>query len=115
MSDRVPGIGVQMAASVGTLMLPRRWREEALAQVGHGAPITLAKRYVGIAPADKHAVLGIAWAAVLVDDPGIGRRALLRARWEKLADDLGDDDPRSREVVERWIDDTLAFAARQMR
>src|SRR5262249_10395802 len=45
LSDRTPGIGVQLAAKVGTLMLPRRYREEALAQIGHGAPITLARRH----------------------------------------------------------------------
>ena len=75
LADRVPGIGVQLAANVGTLMLPRRYREEALAQVGHGAPVPLARRYVTLAPEERTLVLGVAWAAALHDDPSIGPRS----------------------------------------
>ena len=38
-----PGLGVQLAALAGTIMLPRRWRDEALAPVGQGTPVTLAE------------------------------------------------------------------------
>src|ERR1019366_4616159 len=89
LSDRVPGLGVQLAALTATIMLPRRWREEALAPVAQGAPVALAKRHVGLEADDRRAVLGVAWAASLVDDPSVGRRALLRARWERFAEDLG--------------------------
>ena len=36
-------------------------------------------------------VLGIAWAAALYEDPSVGRRALLRARLDRIAQDLGED------------------------
>ena len=45
-------------------------------------------------------MLGVAWAAALADDPTVGRRALLRARWERVAEDLGEDDPSPRELVD---------------
>jgi hypothetical protein len=112
--DRCPGLGVQLAALAGTLMLPRRWRDEALAPVGQGAPVALARRHVGLDGDDRTAVLGAAWAAALVDDPSVGRRALLRARWERLAADLGEDDPSARELVDRWLGEALAGVARTL-
>ena len=114
LSDRTPGLGVQLAALTGTIMLPRRWRDEALAPVGHGAPVTLARRHVGLESDDRRAVLGLAWAAALVEDPSLGRRAVLRARWERLAEDLGEDDPLAREIVERWLTEALAGVARTL-
>jgi tellurite resistance protein len=114
LSDRTPGIGVKLAALAGTLLLPRRWRDEALAAVGQGAPVTLAKRHASLDADERQAVLGIAWAAAMVDDPSVGRRALLRARWERFAQDLGEDDPQARETVERWMSDALAGVARTL-
>jgi hypothetical protein len=114
LSDRCPGLGIQLAALTGTLILPRRWREEVLAGVGQGVPVTLAKRHAGLSADERLSVLGIAWAAALADNPGLGRRALLRARWERLSHDLDEDDPTAREVVERWVDDGLAGVARTL-
>ncbi len=114
LSDRVPGLGVQLAARAGTIMLPRRWRDESLAPVGHGAPVTLAKRHLGLEAGDRRAVLGVAWAAALAEDPSVGRRAVLCARWERFADDLGEDDPQPRETVERWMTEALAGVARTL-
>jgi hypothetical protein len=39
---------------------------------------------------------------------------VLRARWERFAQDLGEDDPQPREIVERWIDDALTGVARTL-
>jgi hypothetical protein len=114
LSDRTPGPGVQLAALAGTVMLPRRWRDEALAPVGQGAPVALAKRHVGLEAGDRRNVLGVAWAAALADDPSLGRRALLCSRWERLAQDLGEDDAHARELVEAWITETLAGVARTL-
>jgi len=114
LSDRCPGIGVALAARAGTLMLPRRWREEVLAPVGQGAPVTLAKRHAGLGADDRQAVLGVVWAAALVEDPTAARRALLRARWERLAEDVGEDDPHPRELVDKWMAEALAGAARTL-
>ncbi len=114
LSDRVPGLGVQLAALAGTVMLPRRWRSEGLDPVGQGAPVTLAKRHVGLESADRRAVLGVAWAAALAEDPSVGRHAVLRVRWERLAEDLGEDDPQPRELVERWLSEALAGIARTL-
>jgi hypothetical protein len=115
LSDRSPGLGVQLAALTAALMLPRRWRDEALAAVAQGAPVTLARRHAGLATEERHAILGVAWAAALVDNPSIGRRALLRARWERFSEDLGEDDPAPRQRVEHWLADALAGVARTLR
>ena len=114
LSDRVPGLGVQLAALGGTIVLPRRWRDESLAPVGQGAPVTLARRHVGLEADDRRAVLGVAWAAALAEDPSVGRRAVLCARWERFAEDLGEDDPLPREIVERWLTEALAGVARTL-
>jgi hypothetical protein len=106
LSDRVPGHGVQLAAFAGTLMLPRRFREEALGQVGHGAPVVLAQRYKGISGAEKTSVLGMAWAAALLEDPSLSRQAVVRARLDRVAQDLGADPQDSR----RAVDDMLLMA-----
>jgi hypothetical protein len=114
LSDRIPGMGVQLAALIGTLMLPRRWREEVLAGVGQGSPVALAKRHADLRADERTAVLGVAWAAALADSPSVGRRAMLRARWERLSQDVGEDDPAARELVEHWIDEGLAGIARTL-
>jgi hypothetical protein len=114
LSDRCPGIGVRLGALTGTLVVPRKAREEVLAGVGQGAPVTLARRHAGLGSEEQGAVLGIAWAAALADNPGVGRRALLRARWERVAVDLGEDDPAPRELVERWMGEALAGVARTL-
>jgi tellurite resistance protein len=114
LSDRSPGLGVQLAALAGTVMLPRRWRDEALSAVGQGAPVTLAKRHAGLSSDERLAVLGAAWAAALVDNPTVGRRALLRARWERFAQDVGEDDPQAREMLDTWMGEALAGVARTL-
>jgi hypothetical protein len=108
--DRVPGPAVPLAARAGALMLPRRYREEALAQIAHGAPVTLARRYLHLAPEARAAVLGIVWAAALHDDPSLGRHAILRARFDEVAADLAEDGCRVREELSTWIDDLLTSA-----
>ncbi len=111
LSDRMPGHGITLAAKAGQLMLPRRYREEALAQVGAGTRVTLAKRYPSLGHDDKHAILGIAWAAGLYEDPSFARRALLRARHDRVAIDLGEDGNKSRHAIEDWFAEVLAPAA----
>jgi hypothetical protein len=111
LSDRMPGHGVTLAAKAGALMLPRRYREEALAQVGAGAKVTLARRYPSLPTDDKHTVLGIAWAAAMYEDPSLARRALLRARHDRVAADLGEDGTKARHAIENWIAEVLAPAA----
>jgi hypothetical protein len=111
LADRMPGHGVTLAAKAGMLVLPRRYREETLAQVGAGAKVTLAKRYGQLGGDDKITVLGMAWAAALYEDPSVARRALLRARHDRVAQDLGEDGNKARHAVEDWIYDVLAPAA----
>jgi hypothetical protein len=109
-SDRIPGAGVSLAAAVGTLMLPRRYREEALAQLGHGATVTLAGRHTHLSAGDRAAVLGIAWATALHDDPSLSRLVLLRLRHDQVAKDLAEDATRSRHPLSDWVDDALKNA-----
>jgi hypothetical protein len=111
LSDRMPGHGVTLAAKAGTLTIPRRYREEVLAQIGHGSKVTLAKRYATLPADDRLTALGIAWAAALYDDPSVARRALLRARHDRVAADLGEDGNKARHGVEDWVIDVLAPAA----
>jgi tellurite resistance protein len=113
LSDRVPGMGVQIAAQTATLVVPRRYREEALAQIGHGAPVTLAKRYGSLASDERASVLGIAWAAALAENPTASRRAHLYARFERFAADIGDDGGRA--VVDAFVSDAMVVIARGMK
>ncbi|MDB4943085.1 MAG: hypothetical protein JWP97_2619 [Labilithrix sp.] len=114
LSDRMPGHGITLAAQAGQIMMPRRYRDEALAQVGAGEKVRLGKRYPQLPGDDKQAALGIAWAAALHDDPTVARRALLRARHDRVAADLGDDGNKARHGVEDWLTEVLASAAYPM-
>ncbi|MCW5838175.1 MAG: hypothetical protein KIS78_37635 [Labilithrix sp.] len=111
LSDRMPGHGVTLAAKTATIMIPKRYRDEVMAQVGHGAKVTLARRSTQLSTEDKHMVLGIAWAAALYEDPSVGRRALFRARHDRVAQDLGEDAAKARHAVDEWVNDVLAPAA----
>jgi tellurite resistance protein len=111
LSDRQPGHGITLAAKAGQLMVPRRYREEALAQVGAGTRVTLARRYPQLGHDDKSTVLAIAWAAAMYEDPSLARRALLRARHDRVAADLGEDGNKARHAIEDWIAEVLAPAA----
>lgn len=112
LSDVRSDLSGRLATAVGTLSIPRRWRGESLASIGQAAPVTLARRHAALTATERFAALGIAWAAALIDNPTVARKALLQARWERLAADLGEDDPQPRVVVERWVVDALAAAAR---
>lgn len=111
LSDRMPGHGVTLAAKTGMFLLPKRYREEVMTQVGHGAKVMLAKRHTGLTNEEKESVLGLAWAAALYEDPTMGRRALLRARHDRIAQDLGEDGSKSRHALDDWFAEVLAPAA----
>lgn len=111
LSDRMPGHGITLAAKTGHLMVPRRYRDEVLAHVGHGARVALAKRHAALSSDDRQMVLGIAWAAALYEDPSLARRSLLRARHDRFAADLGEEGSKARSGVEDWMNDVLGPAA----
>ena len=50
LSDRCPGLGVQLGALVGSLMLPRRFRDEALASVGQDSRSRSRSRHASSRP-----------------------------------------------------------------
>jgi len=114
LADRVPGMGVTLASYAGTLTLPRRYREEALGQVGHGSAVILAQRYKGISGAEKATAIGVAWAAALLEDPSISRQAIVRARLDRIAQDLGADPQDARKAVDDMILMSLAETAAAM-
>lgn len=111
LSDRMPGHGVTLAAKACSLVVPRRYRDEVLSQVGAGTKVTLARRYAQLGSDDRNTVLGITWAAAMYEDPSLARRALLRARHDRVAADLGEDGNKARHAIEEWIADVLAPAA----
>ncbi|HVJ92576.1 MAG TPA: TerB family tellurite resistance protein [Labilithrix sp.] len=111
LSDRMPGHGVTLAANTGLMLIPKRYREESLAQVGHGTKVALVRRHTHLSAEDKNTVLGIAWAASLYEDPSVGRRALLRARHDRVGQDLGEDGSKVRLAIDAWVSDVLAPAA----
>ncbi len=115
LSDREPGTGIQLAAAVGTMVLPRRYRDEGLAHVGHGSPVTLAKRYASIPAAEKISVLGACWAAALYEDPNLSRTVLLRQRYERIAEDLGVEGDKVRMLVEEFVTDQVLKVAKAFR
>jgi tellurite resistance protein len=114
LSDRMPGHGITLAAQAAQLMVPRRHREEALALIGAGQRVVLAKRYPQLGTEDRNTVLGAVWAAAMYDDPSLARRALLRARHDRVAADLGEDGNKSRHAIEDWMAEVLAPAAYPM-
>jgi hypothetical protein len=111
LADRVPGDAVQLAAKTCSLVVPRRFREEVLGQIAHGAPITLSKRHAGLPAASRVCALGVAWAAALHENPTLARRSTMRARFDRFAADVGDEGGRVRTIVEGAIDEALALAA----
>lgn len=113
LSDRVPGDAVAIASKACALAVPRRFREEVLGHVAHGALVTLAKRHAGLPAADRTCALGATWAAALHENPTLARRATLRARFDRFAADVGDEGGRVRTIVEGAIDEALATAAAQ--
>jgi tellurite resistance protein len=110
LSDREPGIGIQLAAAIGRLLLPRRYREEALAHIGHGVPVVLGRRHTGISGADKVVVLGIVWLAALFDDPTQSRKAVLRSRFDRVCDDMGVDGGKVRDIAGTFVTDSVLLA-----
>lgn len=114
LSDRTPGDGPQLAAWIATLMLPRRYREEALAHVAHGAPVTLGGRYRGISAEEKLSALGMAWAMAMREDPPLSRAAVVRARLERVAKDLGEDPRRAEQAVDGAVTGALGAITANM-
>jgi hypothetical protein len=110
--DRVPGPGESLPRLVGRLLLPRRYREEGLSPIDHRSPVTLGGRYLKLASHERTRVLGITWAAALREDPAIGRQALLRARFERVAADLDTDGREARTLASGWMTDVLTTQAR---
>lgn len=115
LADRVPGVGVTIPAVVGSLVLPRRYRDEALAHIGHGIPVTLAKRYLNMPGEDRVMVAAIAWACAIGEDPSLSRTALLKSRWERFAADVGEESARARSLVDDWLAQTLGTVAKAMK
>jgi hypothetical protein len=111
LSDRVPGLGVQLAVQVGTMMLPRRYRDEALAHVGHWTRVQLSGRHRDLHGEQKQLILSIGWLLALFEDPPVSRRAILRARHDRFAQDLGEDGARIRGALDQWLSELLAPAA----
>jgi hypothetical protein len=112
--DRLPGVGETLPVRLGLLLLPRRYRDEGLAPIGHQSPVVLAKRYAKLSRDERTRVLGITWAAALHDDPSVSRQAVLRARYEHMAADMESDGKEARQLVSQWMSDVLAETAKAL-
>ena len=113
LSDRVPGDGLALASKTCVLAVPRRFREEVLGLITHGAPVSLSKRHAGLPSRDRTCALGAVWAAALHENPTLARTSTLRARFDRFAADVGDEGGRIRTLVGGAIDEALAIAAAQ--
>lgn len=113
LADRAPTEVVALATRLAQLAVPRRFREEILAQIAHGGPVALGRRHIGLPHADRTSTLGIVWAAALHENPTLARKATLRARFDRFAADCGDEGGRVRTIVEGAVDEALAIAAAQ--
>jgi tellurite resistance protein len=111
LSDRIPGYGTGVAVQVATLLLPRRYRDEGISNVEHWAPIQLGQRHKALSNEDKELVLRVSWCAALFEDPNLSRRALLRGRHDRIAQDLHADGAKLRPEIEDWLAAVLAPAA----
>jgi len=112
LQDRLPGIGETLPVRLALLLLPRRYRDEGLAPIGHKSPVVLAKRYVKLSRDERTRVLGMTWAAALHEDPSLSRQTLLRARFEHMAADLESDGREARMLVTGWMSELLALTAK---
>jgi hypothetical protein len=112
--DRGPGVGVQLASRIADLALPARFRDEALGHIGHWTKVQLGKRFKDMASDDKQIALSMVWCAALYENPTFARKALLRARHDRFAYDMGEDGARARATVEDWVTATLLPAAHPM-
>ncbi len=101
----------ELPSRVAVLMLPKCHREEGERWIAADAKVTLAKKFTSLASEEKEAALGMAWAAALHSDPSVARRALVRARHDRIAKDLGRDGAPARELVERWMNEQLLSLA----
>jgi hypothetical protein len=110
LADRFPGTGAVLAEHVATAMMPRRYRDEALASVHMTATVTLAGRWRGISSEEKLSALGIAWACALHDDPSYARQTVLKMRHDRFAQDLGEDGRKARGVVDAAMQEALTTA-----
>lgn len=114
LADRVPGDGADVARALATFVTPRRYRDE----VTNTPPSTepgLGKRYAKLESVDKASVLAMTWAAALREDPPLSRRAALRARFDRLASELGEEGGKIRVNVEAPFDEAIATLASGMR
>jgi DnaJ-domain-containing protein 1 len=112
LQDRLPGIGETIPVRLALLLLPRRYRDEGMAPIGHQSPVVLARRYGKLSKDNRARVLGITWAAALHEDPSLSRQTLLRARFEHTAADLDSDGREARMLVSGWMSEILATTAK---
>jgi hypothetical protein len=116
LADRIPGYGTDVAVQIAHLLLPRRYRDEAISNAAHWGttPATAAQlggRHKSLKADEKELVLQLAWCAALFEDPQLSRKALLRGRHDRIAQDLGIDGAKVRPGIEEWLSAVLAPAA----
>jgi tellurite resistance protein len=114
LADRIPGPAAELTFGIGKLVTPRRYQAEVLAP-GANVATGIGKRYAKLELADRGAVLAMAWAAALYEDPPLSRKAALRARFDRLAVEMGEEGGKVRSAVEGPIDETIATLASGMR
>ncbi len=81
--------GDKIGAAVARLSLPLVLRREALTAINVGGPVTLGKKFK-VDKRERETILGLLWITAARANPSYTRRAILAARHDRVAIDLGD-------------------------
>jgi hypothetical protein len=103
--------GELIAVAAARLTLPPVQRRDALTAINVGGAVTLGHKHT-LDRRGREAVLGVAWAAAVRQNPSFTRRADLAAKHSRIAADLGDetDGPAIRGALDRHFEIELGAA-----
>lgn len=107
LADADPSRTHALSFAIACMVLPPGNREEGLAPIRQGTPVTLGKRFRSLPDAGKAAALAMVWAAALGDAPDLVQLSLRRALHDRVARDLNHDGARLRGELERYLDEVV--------
>lgn len=101
----------RLAVAAARLTLPAIQRRDAITAINVGGAVTLGKKHL-LDRRRREAVLALAWAAAMRGNPTFAHRAVLAARHNAVAADLGDaaEGETIRAMVDRHLETELGTA-----